>query len=159
MSNIMNPKPRFGYTPGVDLIYDYVTKRDVAPSDKPYETSDGSWDLNEVKRAILAGETIEPAHLTVRKPVAPAPRAAAPAAPAPAPAADAPKPEITLAALAPQQLQALKLSALQMAAMGITPTQLETTGVTAQQVKGWGLSEGRAVALQLTAEQRAVLMP
>lgn len=162
MSNIMNPKPRFGYTPGADLIYDYLTQRDVAPGPKPYEAIDGTWDLNEVKRTILASENIESAHLTVRKPTAaqPTPAAAPVAAKTfPVGAPLQPKAEVSLAALSPQQLQALKLSALQMAAMGITPTQLEVTGITAQQVKNWALTEARCHALALTPEQRAVLMP
>lgn len=158
MSNILNPKPRFGYNESTGLIYDYVAQKDVTPIAN-YPTIDGSWNLLEVKRAILANETIEYARLTVKRPApVAAPRAAAPtpAAKAPQPAAQ-PAPGFGVSALSVDQLQALKLSPLQQAAMGITNAQMNVTGVTALQVANWGLNGARADALALTPEQRAAL--
>lgn len=164
MSNILNPKPRFGYTPTTDLIYDYVAQRDVAPASN-YAAVDGNWNLLEVKRAILAGETIEFARLSVKKVPIVQPRAATPA-PAPVPSvgepssstpAAAPAPGHGVVALSAEQLQSLKLSPLQAAAMGLTASQLNVTGVTALQVANWGLNAARADALKLTPEQRAIL--
>jgi hypothetical protein len=91
MSNILNPKPRFGYNPTTDMIYDYVAQKDVTAA-ASYTGIDGNWNLLEVKRAILANETIETARLTVVKP-APKPVAKPGVAPAPlAPVAAAPIP-------------------------------------------------------------------
>jgi hypothetical protein len=171
--NIMNPKPRFGYTPETDQIYDYVLQRDV-PITPNYAGADGTWNLLEVKRAILANETIEFARLTViKKPVA-APRApVAPLAPVPGQAApttvkSGPQPTTGASAhptigatpagaMSVAELQALKLSPLQAAAMGITPSQMNVTGVTALQVANWGLTAQRADALKFTKEQRLAL--
>lgn len=163
MSNILNPKPRFGYTPATDLIYDYVAQKDVAPTAN-YATADGSWNLLEVKRAILANETIEFARLSVKRPPIAQPRAATPT-PAPvsappsssAPPAANPAPGHGVLAMSAEQLQALKLSPLQAAAMGISTAQMNVTGVTALQVANWGLNAARADALKLTLEQRAIL--
>lgn len=165
MSNIINPKPRFGYNPAADTIYDYVAQCDV-PVLARYNTGDGAWDLIEVRRAILANETIEFARLSVVKPAPAAPGvAAAPAAPVHAAASSPPEGHVfggaaahAAVGMSAEQLQALKLLPLQMAAMGITPIQAEVTGVTALQVANWGLTPARADALQLTPEQRAVLL-
>lgn len=176
MTNLINPKPRFGFNPATDMVYDYVAQRDVALVDK-YAGKDGVWDLLEVKRLILAGETIEGA----RRNYTPAETAAKPSpkpvpnpglTPAPLTAQAITKPRgatpdpadpavhhIPGQAMTPAQLIALRLTAMQAAAMGITPTMMNTTGVTAAQVQGWGLTTARADALKLTAEQRAVLLP
>jgi hypothetical protein len=170
--NIINPKPRFGYTPESDMIYDYVLQKDV-PATASYTAVDGTWNLLEVKRAILAGETIEFAHLTIIKKASPIaqPRAGGTTAPAgttaapttvksgiqPTTGASAHPGSGVGTGMSVSQLQALKLSPLQMAAMGITPTQLNVTGVTALQVANWGLTSARADALKLTPEQRSAL--
>lgn len=171
MSNLINPKPRFGYNPTNGLLYDYVAQKDIAPTDKPYEAPDGTWNLNTVKLAILAGQTIEEGHLSVKKASPPAtgtppnPKTTVSAATPKIAAKPAPTPPTTLAptgvttGLSAEQLQALKLSPLQMAALGITPTQLNVTGLTALQVANWALSEARADALKLTPAQREALLP
>jgi len=173
MSNILNPKPRFGYNPDTGLIYDYVAQKDV-PATPNYAAIDGTWNLQEVQRAIMANETIEFARLTVIKP-APKPQQkpgvpVTPLAPgqvaAPTTVRSGPQPTTgasahpTIAATTPAgamsvgELQALKLTPLQAAAMGITPSQMNVTGVTALQVANWQLTPARADALRLTKEQR-----
>lgn len=175
MSNYLNPKPRFGYDPHREVVYDYLAQRDVSPSDEPYESLDGVWDLNEVKAAILTGHTIEGALIDrvrpkpAARPQPPLPNAGTVKAPAKAPPKtdaktppadgdDAPPPG-PAQGLSVAQLLSLRLSAIQCAALGITPTQLNATGVTAQQVEGWGLTPERAEALKLTPPQRAILLP
>jgi hypothetical protein len=173
MSNILNPKPRFGYNPDSGLIYDYVAQKDV-PATPNYAGVDGAWNLLEVKRAIMANETIEFARLTVIKPAPkPQPKPAVPVAPlAPVPGQAAPTTvksglqpttgasahptmgATPAGAMSVAELQALKLSPLQAAAMGITPAQMNVTGVTALQVANWGLTPARADALKFTKEQR-----
>jgi hypothetical protein len=173
MTNLLNPKPRFGLNPTTGTVYDYIGQRDITPTAAPYVAIDGTWDLNKVKAAILAGENIEQAHLTVKVPVQKnasidakkpdAPKPAAPAAGKPAaPVPGKPIPSAPLKAmpgLSPEQLTALKLSAIQAAALGITATQMNVTGVTGQQVANWGMNAQRADALKLTADQRKVLLP
>jgi hypothetical protein len=181
MSNLINPKPRFGYNPTTGQLYDYVAQKDVTPTAQAYDAPDGSWNLVAVKDAILAGQTIETGHLSVKKPTPPAtgttpnPAKAPAAGPAVAPTTTSVKPNqpttaeehpvrlpgshITITGLSVEQLQALKLSPLQVAALGITPVQLSATGVTAAHVEAWHLTAARADALKLTPEQRAVLMP
>ena len=184
MTNILNPKPRFGYNPDTAMIYDYVAQRDISPTDKPYDAIDGSWNLVAVRDAIMGGLPIEGGHVSVKKPVPVAAHpATTPPTPTPglvvAPSTTKPGPTpqpTTVDALHPQpgapgkfyagttglsgaQLTALKLSSLQAAALGLTQVQLTATGVPASTVAGWGLNEARAYALNLTAEQRAVLLP
>lgn len=166
MTNLINPKPRFGYDTAADKIYDYVAQRDVAIVDK-YAAKDGVWNLLEVKRLILAGATIEAARRdysaaeTAAKPtlkVVPKTAAATTAKTANTPGQGDPAvPHVPGQAMSAAQVTALKLSAIQAAALGITPAMMSTTGVTAAQVHGWGLTTARADALKLTAEQRAAL--
>jgi len=61
---LINPKPRFGYDSDADMIYDYLVQRDVALSDA-YRGPDGVWNLFEVKRLILSGQSVEYARLQV----------------------------------------------------------------------------------------------
>jgi hypothetical protein len=172
MSNLINPKPRFGFNPMTGLLYDYVAQRDLAVTDKVYDAVDGTWNLVAVRDAILANQPIEGAHLTIKK-VAPFRPNSGPArTPAPGPAAapttlvakpdqptttDANKRPVT--GLSAEQLNGLKLTAIQVAVLGITPTQLTATGVPPAQVESWRINEARADALKLTPEQRAVLLP
>jgi hypothetical protein len=176
MSNLINPKPRFGYNPATGQIYDYVAQKDLTPSSEIYSALDGTWNLVTVRDAILAGQTIEAGHLSVKSPTPPAagkaqspkPAVALPGAPV-APTTTSPKhgqpstinsdPHATTGGLSAEQVTALKLSPLQMAALGVTPIQLTATGVTPMQVTLWHLTPARADALSLTAEQRAVLLP
>src|SRR5579863_3672429 len=58
---LINPKPRFGYDDATDQIYDYQKQRDVPLG--VYSTSDGVWDLTQVKRLILTGQSIEAARV------------------------------------------------------------------------------------------------
>lgn len=140
---LINPKPRFGYDPETDAVYDYVKQKDVALT-TDYAAGDGVWDLIEVKRLILAGLTVEGARRDLT-------------AAELSPPSSAPEPAIT--GLTGVQLTALKLSAVQAAALGLTPIQISVTGVTATQVRAWALTAARAEALKLTSEQRAVLLP
>jgi hypothetical protein len=165
MTNLIHPKPRFGYNPTTGLVYDYLAGRDAAPSEEPYESVDGVWDLNEVKAAIETGHPIEGALI---ERVRPKPAAKAPGAPVPnkgtvkAPsktADDGKLPDPVKSGLSVAQLIGLGLSAVQCAALQITPQQLTATGVSAEQVAGWELTPERADALKLTPQQRAVLMP
>lgn len=166
MSNLINPKPRFGYHPDTDLIYDYAAQRDVAATMRDYDTLDGVWDLSAVKEAILTGTNLEEAHLSLKvrpKAVAPPPLPNAGTVAAPTGATPPGTPNTgALAAhsggLSVAQLIALGLSALQCAALQITPEQLTATGVTAEQVANWALTPERAEALALTPAQRAVLL-
>lgn len=155
MTNILNPKPRFGYNPDTDLIYDYALQRDVPPLDKPYDAVDGTWNLAFVKKAILSGESIETAHLSVRRAGPPVQGRAGAQPPRPGQPARSALP----GGLTAEQLQGLKFSAVQLAALNISPAQVNTTGVTAAQVQNWGLNALRADSLKLTPEQRAVLLP
>lgn len=163
---LINPKPRFGYDPEQEMIYDYQGQRDL-PIAGLHQAHDGVWDLLEVKRLILGGQPVEAARVGESN--------LANATSPPQPPPNAPVPDAGLAAanilnegfepakptagLSVAELHALKLSALQSAALGITPTQLTQTGVTREQVAAWGLNAARADALKLTAEQRAALMP
>lgn len=170
MSNIINPKPRFGFNPTTGLLYDYVAQRDVDPTTPPYVAADGVWDLHAVKLAILAGQSIESGHLALQPP-APAAAGTAPTPPtlidgtqpAPSSSPKAAKDSTARAArsdgLSAEALTALKLSPLQLAALGIRHEQLSTGGISDAQIKGWGVTAERAEALRLTPEQRAVLLP
>lgn len=165
MTNLLNPKPRFGFNPTSNLMYDYVAQRDV-PLTETYPAKDGVWDLNEVKRLILAGETVEAArrdYSAGETGAAPAPKAVPQADLKVAPSAPFPAARLPgtagIQALSPAQVEALKLSAIQAAALGITPTMMLSTGVSEAQVRNWALTDKRADALRLTAEQRAVLLP
>lgn len=170
MSNLINPKPRFGYNPTVGSLYDYVAQRDIHPPlPQRYAARDGVWDLEGVKLAILNGTNLEDAHLSMaslkaepalNKAVSP-PQGSFLGTPATGEAVSnsgglAPT---AVAGLSSAQLIALKLSPIQAAALQLTPTQMTSTGVTAAQVKGWGINAARADALKLTDEQRAVLLP
>lgn len=167
MSNLINPKPRFGFNPSADTAYDYVAQRDVPLTDK-YPAKDGVWNLLEVKRLILAGETVEAARRDYTAAETAAKAAPKTAASTTAKTLDAPGqhnaalsgavPPAPGRGLDPAQLQALKLTAIQAAAMGITPTMMNATGVTGAQVQGWGLTSARADALKLNADQRAALL-
>lgn len=162
MSNILNPKPRFGFNPTTGQIYDYLAQKDITPTQAAYSAADGTWNLIGVRDAILAGTNIEVHHLSVIAPKKPAPRpAVAPARPTTAAvaASQAVPARGPGEGMSTGQLTALKLQPLQAAALGITHVQMTSTGVTAAQVKNWGLTAARADALKLTAEQRAVLLP
>lgn len=163
---LINPKPRFGYDPEHNQVYDYVAQRDVPLG--LYEAKDGMWDLHEVKRLILAGQPIEAARSEVEakeegvanlKVIPPASPAGTPAAPTPGAGSPPVEPLHGNVGLSVAQLLALKLSPLQAAALAISPTQMTATGVTALQVEGWDMNAERADALKLTPEQRAVLLP
>jgi hypothetical protein len=170
--NLINPKPRFGYNPDAEQIYDYVAQKDVAVS-ASYPAPDATWNLAEVKRLILAGLPIEAARIgpgvapaAKPKPTPPAPIAnlrfpasAKKPTPPSVPAAGAAVAHAHGTGMSVEQLKGLKLSALQAAALGLTTTQLTATGVTAAQVANWGMNAARADALKLTPEQRAVLLP
>lgn len=169
MSNLINPKPRFGYHPSTDMIYDYQAQRDVPVTDR-YQAPDGTWNLHEVKRLILAGETIEAARVPSASPPSNVVRlkqaanegakpevgaqgegSAAPVGAPPQEGASDPP------GIGAEQLQAAKLSDLQRAALGITDEQLSSTGVRADHAAGWKLSPARIKALKLSPEQAKIL--
>lgn len=163
---IHNPKPRFGYDDTLDKVFDYVTSRDVALTDK-YETTDGTWDLRQVKALILSGAQITAALVgpAVAKPVAvakPAVAAAAKTSPTPASGVSPSAPQAAHAghvphALTPADLIALKLTALQCGALGIKPSELTATGLTAERIEAMRVTPARAAALQLSAAQHTAL--
>lgn len=148
MSNLINPKPRFGYHPSTDMIYDYQAQRDVPVTDR-YQAPDGTWNLHEVKRLILAASTIEAARVPSASP----------------PSNEGAKEEIGAEgtgqaapwAICAMDLQAAKLSDLQRAALGITEAQVALTGVSSGQVAGWKLNPVRIKALKLSPEQVNIL--
>lgn len=160
---LINPKPRFAYDDATDMIYDYVGQKDVALVAK-FNAKDGVWNLLEVKRLILAGQTIESARVGYLKAPGPPPKLEV-VKPTPSPVSPAPAAS-TAATVAPivpgqgltaTQLQSLKLSAIQAAAMGIKHEEMASTGVTAEQIADWGLTPARANALKLNTEQRTAL--
>ncbi len=185
---LINPKPRFGYDPVTGMIYDYVAQKDVPVTATPYSASDGTWDLQKVKNAILFGGTLEVGHVTLVTPKTPGLSADAQPAPkvaAPSPithGASAIKPpqaagfgaitrtaplSPTLAAaapigsadaLSPAQLATLSLSPLQGAALGLTAAQMKS-GLTGAEIEAIGMTAARADALQLTPAQRAAFLP
>lgn len=169
MSNLINPKPRFGLNLEANTMFDYVSSRDV-PVTALYQGSDGQWNLETVKKLILAGKTIETAKLNNTVPPkptatlqpapakAPAPTAKAPAPTAkPAPAAAQPKP----ASGAPAPANALaastaaNLATSKAAVAAAAANKLPSTGV----AKGarHGLTAPQIQALQLQPLQLAAL--
>lgn len=158
MSNLINPKPRFGFNPDTKTIYDYVTQRDVAVV-ASYAAPDGNWNLALVRDLILGGQTIEGARLSIIKPQ-PAPVAkAAPAAAAPAAAAPAPAKVVSQlrAPLSSADLKALALSPVQIASLRITPAQM-AAGLAPAEIKALKVSASRAKMLGLNAVQSAALV-
>lgn len=137
MSNIINPKPRFGYNPDTKTIYDYLAGRDV-PVTADYVGTDGyMWDLVRVRDLILSNQTVEQA----RGHVAPTPKPVLKAGPVPNPA-------VTPAKL----LAGQGFTPIQKAALGITAA-LEASGLTAADKAKMQVSPARAIALKLTALQ------
>jgi hypothetical protein len=178
MSNLINPKPRFGFNPDTKTMYDYVTQRDVAIVSS-YAAPDGNWNLALVRDLILGGQTIEGARLSIIKPqpapvakVAGATPAAKAAAASPAATANAatssqvataqahanlaahkPAP----AALSNTALKALALTPVQMASLRITPAQV-SGGLTSADIAALKISVSRAKMLGLNAVQSAALV-
>jgi hypothetical protein len=156
MSNILNPKPRFGYNPDTGLIYDYVAQKDVQAVPN-YAGIDGTWNLQEVQRAIMANETIEGARLTVIKPAAkPAPKPGVPVTPlAPGQVAAAPIP------LAPGQVAAPAPAGVprvpgQAQPTTVRPGQQPTTGAATHPTAG-AMSVAELQALKLSPLQAAAM--
>jgi hypothetical protein len=156
MSNLINPKPRFGYNPDLKSVYDYVLQRDV-PVVTDYVASDGVWDLTKVRDAIIAGQQIESARKSVTSgPLKVSGAQPAPAAKAPAPAAKSGA--ITASTTTPAAMKALAFTPTQAAALGISQAEL-TGGMSAAQVSAIKakLTPARAIALKLTAAQKSFL--
>jgi hypothetical protein len=154
MSNLINPKPRFGFNPDTKTIYDYVTQRDVAVV-ASYAAPDGNWNLALVRDLILGGQTIEGARLSIIKPQpAPVAKAAPAAAAAPAPAKVVSQ---LRAPLSSADLKALALSPVQIASLRITPAQM-AAGLAPAEIKALKVSASRAKMLGLNAVQSAALV-
>jgi hypothetical protein len=140
MSNLINPKPRFGWNPDSKLMYDYVAGKDVALTET-YSAVDGVWDLLKVRDLILSGATVESAR-TGDAPLTPAPPARSPLP------NGSQHPAVAI--------KALNFSPIQAAALGLTHDQL-TNGLSAADVAAIKMTPARAIALKLTAEQKAFL--
>jgi hypothetical protein len=154
MSNLINPKPRFGFNPDTKTMYDYVTQRDVAIVSS-YAAPDGNWNLALVRDLILGGQTIEGARLSIIKPQpAPVAKAAPAAAAAPAPAKVVSQ---LRAPLSSADLKALALSPVQIASLRITPAQM-AAGLAPAEIKALKVSASRAKMLGLNAVQSAALV-
>lgn len=156
MTNLINPKPRFGYNPSTETIYDYQAQRDVALTDR-YQAPDGTWDLHEAKRRILAGETVEGARVPGNDP-APVNAVQGESNLQPNNEGKASNEGATEeVGLTAEQLQAAKLSDLQAVALGISAEQVATGGASVAQVAAWKLTPSRIKALKLTPEQVKIL--
>lgn len=183
MSNLLNPKPRFGLDLEHNTMFDYLTSRDIPVTEAAYVAPDGTWNLALVKSLILSGKTIEAAisKPTAIKPPAPIDQVL-PGEGTPKKAADAPTSSMSSTAARPlsqapgaptgtfsapsgarhaitaSELQALSFEPLQLAAMGISQKQLKADGLTAAQVADVGMSPARATALKLTPAQTQALV-
>jgi hypothetical protein len=165
---LINPKPRFAYDDTANQVYDYLVQKDVPLEDR-YKAPDGVWNLNEVKRLILAGLPCEGALVSKPDPKAkgPPPKAPVPPAGSGLQTASTGGKESKKAGgsdlfpkdgLSAEQLGALKLTPLQAAALGLTRSQMDVVGVPASTIKGWAITPERAEALKLTEAQRDALM-
>lgn len=135
MTNLINPKPRFGYNPTANTMYDYIDGKDV-PIIPSYVASDATWNLVKAKELILAGQPVESA----RSGPGAAPRTAAPK-PAPVAASSS-------TAFTPIQAAALGISVHELADE-LTPAQLASIKAK--------VTPARAIALGLSAAQRSAL--
>lgn len=154
MTNLINPKPRFGYNPTAKTMYDYVDSRDV-PVDAHYQAADGVWDLTKVRDLILAGEPIEAGRISlVKRP--PKPAAAAAAKPAVLADKGPPAPAGLHLMTPPQRTKAF--TPVQAAALGVSVNEL-ASGLTAAQLANIRekITPARAITLGLTAEQKGLL--
>lgn len=168
---LINPKPRFGFDPEANSIYDYVLQRDLSILADVYEAPDGPWNLVEVKRLILEGLPVEGARIPRPQPLSGVTELVSGTQSPPPNASHTQLSNLqvntqgqntqhqAVTGFSVAQLLGLKLTALQAAALGITPTQMNATGVTGSQVQDWALTPERAEALKLTPEQRQVLLP
>jgi hypothetical protein len=169
MTNLINPKPRFGLDDTKNTIFDYLSNRDVAIVPN-HQSVDGQWDLVQVRALILAGKTIESAQLNRTVPPRPAPQqpkaptapSASPTAPAAAAAQAVPSPMAQVGpaptkSLTALQIQALKLEPLQLAALGITPQQLKVSGLTPEQLVALRVTPQRAAIMRLDGAQQTAL--
>lgn len=143
MTNLVNPKPRFGYNPDLKTVYDYVDGKDV-PITPNYTASDGVWDLTQVRDLILSGSTIESARKSIAtpKPNTPPARAQLPAGNV---AAD-------------PLMKNLAFTPIQAAALGLTPAEMKG-GLSAAQAAAIKakMTPARAIALKLTPNQKQFL--
>jgi hypothetical protein len=137
MTNLINPKPRFGWNPDTKLMYDYVAGKDVALTEN-YSAVDGVWDLLKVRDLIMSGATVESARV------------------GPAVAPRAPTPGISGATPPAVAIKLLGFTPIQAAAMALTPEQL-ANGLSQADVAKIGMTKGRAIALKLTPAQMEFL--
>jgi hypothetical protein len=142
MTNLINPKPRFGFNPDIKTIYDYVLQRDV-PVASEYTSTDGVWNLMKVRDLILEGQPIEAARISIAAPKAAAKPTGSPALPTGHPAV---------------AMHELAFTPIQVAALGLTPAQV-SNGLSDADVKNIGMTPARAIALKLSPAQSAFLMP
>jgi hypothetical protein len=173
MSNMINSKSRFGYNPDSDLVYDYITQKDVKPV-ASYVSKDGTWNLLEVKRLIMGGFYIDSARIgAVVKPAAAAPVAGAkqavpvpgatpnslpttvsqvrvPASPAPTTVKPAPGPSAKPPLSPAPGLAPSGLSVAQLQALKLTAVQAAALSLTPTQMTATGVSPAQVKAWGLT---------
>lgn len=147
MTNLINPKPRFGYNPTADTMYDYIDGKDV-PISPSYVASDATWNLVKAKALILAGQPVESARSGPGSGKTPAQvqmEAARAKKPAPAAAASSSSAAVNFS---PIQAAALGISVNESASQ-LTPAQLANIKEK--------ITPARAIALKLSPAQRSAL--